>query len=124
MPNERHFISRLLQSRWVLAILMLLLIMSGLRLSNEIARRTKISSEINRLKEQITELKSEQESLTSLIDYLRTDAFVEEEARKKLNLQKPGERRVIISDPMLASTQLSNKNNNIQLWWSYFFESL
>jgi len=87
----------------------------------------KINKEIENLKSKIESLKDENLELSSLINHLETDNFVEKEARLKFGLKKEGENVFIIDK--------KNKNaiNNIMVeekikqiscpaqWVNYFF---
>ncbi len=123
--GERHFFSYVLQSRVFFVILVCAVIISAVRLSNEIARRVAITKQINALHAQVDQLRSERDSLSSLINSLSTDAYIEDAARKKLNLAKPGEQLVVIPGP--TGTENKNMATSVasiptpQVWWDYFF---
>ena len=122
----RHGLSRLFQSRIFLVILLIMTVVSFMRLISEVTRRAKINTEIDRLKTEILSLENEREALSSLIHYLNTDAYIEEQARKKLNLSKPGESVVIINDQgarQLVADRSLTRQHTVSLWWRYFFDS-
>ncbi len=78
---------------------------------------TSAQEELNKAKEQNRVLKSK----LSLVD---SPQFVEEEARNKLFLVKPGEEILITKDlPNASSSAQSNGNGkpNWQKWWELFF---
>lgn len=56
----------------------------------------------------VDSLKAENQRLKSKIDYLKSDAYVEKEARDKLNLAKPGETVVILPKEQLEK-QIAEK---------------
>jgi len=62
-----------------------------------------------------------------MIKYLRSDEYVEREAREKLGMQKQGEQLVIVPENMnnlsVAGDQDMNNKKNWQLWLEYFFGS-
>jgi cell division protein FtsB len=123
MKKGKHHITVVFQSKIFLGLLITISIFSVFRLVKEVIKRHKISVEIVNLKSQITTLKEDQRSLSSLIDYLSSDAYIEEQARKKLNLSKPGESLIIVND---SNEKLSNKqtpiaDQTVNLWWEYFF---
>jgi len=127
MRLGRNIVKKLLQSRVFLAFLLLATVLSFVRLSNELARRTKINNEIATLRAQTIQLKQEQIDLSSLIEYLNTDEYIEDAARKKLNYSKPGEQLIIVEDGNTEKTKdLTSRDSiqtNVQLWWDYFFNS-
>ena len=127
MPRRRNFLTSLLQSKIFLVLLFIVAVMSLMQLSNEIARRTKISRQISELRAQTDKMRAEQGVLSSLIDYLSSDAYIEEAARTKLNYARPGESLFIItgneSAKRTGDEAASSANSNIRLWWKYFFDA-
>jgi hypothetical protein len=59
-----------------------------------------------------------------MIAYLKTDQYIEKEARTKLNLVKPGEKQINFtsSTDSLAQVDLSKKSPNYIKWFNYFFQ--
>lgn len=118
--RERHFFRRLLQSKIFFVMLVIITLLSLVRMSNEIARRSKINSEITKLKTQTEKLRAERKNLSALIEYLSTDTYIEEAAREKLNLSRPGEKLFIINQPYQQQPPKSS-DTTVALWWEYFF---
>ena len=92
-----------------------------------------MDSQISQLQGQIDTLQSRNGQLNGLIDYFKTNDFVEQEARTKLNLRKPGEQIIIV--PESASAKLNNQfalpkgfqitsGANPQKWLAYFFNQI
>ncbi len=78
---------------------------------------TSAQEELNKAKEQNKALKSK----LSLAD---SPQFIEEEARNKLFLVKPGEEILITKDVRNASSSAKSNENekpNWQKWWELFF---
>lgn len=78
---------------------------------------TLAQEELNKAKEQNKALKSK----LSLVD---SPQFIEEEARNKLFLVKPGEEILITKDVRNASSSAKSNENekpNWQRWWDLFF---
>lgn len=78
--------------RWVVAVGLIVLLGIGVGLTRELVRRTKINAEVARLEQEIGGLEQRNEELGGLIEYFKSDAFLELEARARLNVQKPGEK--------------------------------
>ena len=58
------------------------------------------------------------------LSYVETQTFLDETARNKLFLAKPGEQQVLISKDLIkTSSEASSKANipNWQKWWKLFF---
>jgi len=90
-------------------------------------RNYKINQEIKNLQRRIEELSKTNTELSEMEKYLRSDEFLEKEARLKLNLIREGEKLVIIkkseeeSVPEEQKTEEIKNISNIQKWWKYFF---
>lgn len=90
----------------------------------------KIKQEIDDLKSEVSRLEKKKIESLEILDYVMSSDFVEEKARTELNMKKPGERVLIISDHETAETQDGNAGesvertasdlNNPQKWWYYF----
>lgn len=108
----------------------------SISLGKEVYRKYQIQKEINLMQEQVKKLEGSNNDLNKLIEYFKSDAFLETEARKKLNLQKPDEKVVIFTDKVEKHSVDNNINvqsgaENIvkketelsgpEKWWEYFF---
>jgi cell division protein FtsB len=88
------------------------------------------SREINReyslLENEVKRLEGRNKEISSLLEFFKTDAFAEEEARLKLGLGKPGEAMVVIpeSDKVLQEKEeeKNKESSNPKKWWNYFFK--
>lgn len=94
--------------------------------AREIIRRLQVEKEIEALQKEIELLENKNSELKGLIEYYQTESFAERQAREKLNLQKEGERAVIISENTSEKFALEKEKqiqgkSNLQKWWDYFF---
>lgn len=74
------------------------------------------------LKAQEDQKKKDQAYLSQKLYFAKTDAFVEEEARQKLGLVRPGEQ--IVVDQKIGPKQPKSEpiaRPNWQKWWNLFF---
>lgn len=74
------------------------------------------------LKAQEAQGKKDQAYLSQKLYLAKTDAFVEEEARQKLGLVRPGEQ--IVVDQRIGSEKPKSESRvlpNWQKWWNLFF---
>ncbi|MCL5113916.1 MAG: septum formation initiator family protein [Patescibacteria group bacterium] len=80
---------------------------------------------IVRAKQDLDKEKEENQKLKSQLSVVGNEQFIEEEARNKLFLAKPGEQEVIIPQELLDANKSAkqNKDNapNWKKWWSLFF---
>ncbi len=124
--NKKNLISSFLTSTWVFVFILVLLLVFSVSLIREVMRKIEIQRQIAALEEKIDSLENDNKQLESLIAYLQTDDFIEEEARKKLSLKKPGE-KVIAVPELEESSDSSNASTstlpNWRLWWYYFFNN-
>ena len=68
--------------------------------------------------------KMENRDLRSKLSKAQSSQFIEEEARNKLFLVKPGEEQVILPQDLLSSTESAKKKDtrpNFRKWWDLFF---
>jgi len=99
-----------------------------------------LSEEIGGLKTEIERLEGRKQQLAGLMEYFEQESYLEREARQRLNLKKPGEKVVILSqktdtdiksdqevDNVLDKNTDFNQNTDNQeaanywKWWEYFF---
>jgi cell division protein FtsB len=79
---------------------------------------------LTQAQKELTHQKSENQKLKTELSYVQTNGFVEEQARDKLFLVKPGEQDILI--PSQISTQSAQNNQqaqtpNWQQWLNLFF---
>ena len=111
---------------------MAILIFFSVNLVREIINRQDLQKEIDKLQADIDNIESRNDELGNLMEYFKSIDFVEEVARTKLNLRKPGENIIIVpeeGDNTETDNQLSafiktdiKTLSNPQRWWSYFFK--
>lgn len=61
-------------------------------------KKKEVESEIQRLKNENSALAENKNELYNLINYYQDKNFLEKEARRRLNLQKPDEKAVVVID--------------------------
>ena len=80
---------------------------------------------ITKAQKELDSEKRENKELKSKLSQAQSSKFVEEEARNKLLLIKPGEQLVIIPQDLLSSQSSQRKNidmrPNWRKWWDLFF---
>ncbi|HEX7041849.1 MAG TPA: septum formation initiator family protein [Patescibacteria group bacterium] len=73
--------------------------------------------------EKLTNVASENQKLRQQLTQVQSPGFVEEEARNKLFLAKPGESTVILPSPTPEiQAKISTTLPNWQQWWQVFFD--
>ena len=122
--------------KFVLMLAGVLIVVLGVIFFSEYANQKQLDGEISELNAEIERLKLKKENFLTLIDRYQSDFYVEEEARTKMNLKRPGEQVVVIKlnevghlaslTPTSATsadqpTTAINEESSFVLWWNYFF---
>ncbi len=127
-PTKKRLIHRILTSRGVLVVEVILIAVILVGIAKEVTRRVALRREIEALEQQIAALRAQNVSLGEYVASIDTDSFREREARKRLNLQLPGETLLILPEGegsttvASASTSSSASTTNVQRWWRFFFQ--
>ncbi|MBN1263659.1 MAG: septum formation initiator family protein [Candidatus Pacebacteria bacterium] len=100
MPQKRSFLKKRLGL--ILASFLGLLMISGLL--RNIFRLFRAEKEVGRAQEELARLQAEQEELLQKREHVESEAFIEKQARDKLNMAKEGE-VVVVLPPDLGQTQ-------------------
>lgn len=121
---KKPFKESIFNSNIFIVILIIALIYSMFKVGKELTRRWQINREITNLTEELTQAQRKKDQLQDLIEYLKTDKYVEEQARLQLNLSKSGEKRIDLSDNIESKTLAIEEDDlsNWQKWYNYFFE--
>jgi cell division protein FtsB len=119
-------------SRGGLAWLVVLLVI-GAFLAFQVGRQVyaswSINQEADRYRAEIAALEAQNETLERELAYLQSDAYVSAEARRLLNLGRPGERILIIppgseaAPPAPAAGREGDAKPPLQQWMELFFGS-
>jgi cell division protein FtsB len=77
---------------------------------------------LNQAQKELTKEESKNQKLKAELSYVKTQKFIEEEARNKLFLVKPGEQQVLIPNKSMESSKTQVKQTpNWQKWLQLFF---
>ncbi len=130
--DKKSFFSRFAV---VFTVLVFVIFISGI--IREAWRIRSFNNEIDELQQELENLKMDRQEFLSSIDLYESELFVEQEARTKFNLQKPGEEVVVIPvDDQDIVGALGDKtkpqntepknlrermSKNLNDWWAYFF---
>lgn len=107
----------------IFCVALFLAILFGL--ANGTVKNYKVDSEIGDLQGEIKSLEGQNQDFSQMINFLKSENFIEQEAKLKLGLSKPGEKLVIIPQSGNAINTNQNKESanlpNPSKWWAYFF---
>ena len=132
--QPKRMIRNLLSSKIFLFLAFFALIFLVVNLFKESYQKYQLNKEIDNLKSEIDRLEGKSNQLSSMIDYFGDQSYLEKQARLKLNLKKPGESVVVISEAEQikdeAQVNLEKVRQDILpekevanywRWWEYFF---
>jgi len=124
--NKKGWRIKVWQSNLSTLVLIVLLIFSFIKVSKEVLLRYEINNEIKVLDTKLSDLQGKTDKMNNLIAYLQTDEYIEQEARLKLNLSKPGEKQINLATRPSTSMDLAETDyrSNINKWFDYFFEKI
>jgi len=123
MAKKRGFNAGIFMSSKFLLAALLIAVLLAVGFARVYLKNYSSIKEIEQLELEAKRLETEKVSLLGLLDYVQSDAYVEEEARKNLQYKKPGEEVVVFKDPQVevGKGNIEIHKSNIVLWWEYFF---
>ncbi|MDO8435263.1 MAG: septum formation initiator family protein [bacterium] len=103
------------------------LIFLGTAFSREAIKDYLLRKEIRRLESDLDRTRAEGQRLSELLGTVASPTWKEERARRELNLKRPGERVVVISEEQgrveaARDVPAPEEGSNIGKWVDYFFE--
>ncbi|MDD5625756.1 MAG: septum formation initiator family protein [Patescibacteria group bacterium] len=130
MIKKKSNFKKIIASKSLFYLLILVLIFSLITAIQEINQQIKLKKELSKLENQNSLLEKENKEAADKIEKMQTDYFQEKVAREKLGLQKPGEQVVVITSQNTQSDQaaksisksLNEKISNLKNWFYYFFK--
>jgi cell division protein FtsB len=133
MPRSKgqSALARFFASRLFLVVALILLIFISLSYARAYYKDYRVRQQITQLQYEVQQLEQNRIESLDILEYVTSDAFVEEKARTELNMQLPGEHVFVVDDSGLdlgergganSSTHGQNVINPIK-WWHYFFGS-
>ncbi len=125
--DPRPLWRRLFTKKALLVLAALAVFAVGSGLIQLVIRRRSVDADIARLEAEARELEGKNGEMTTLIQRFQTTAFLEREARLKLNMQKPGEEVIVIerndtATPTALTAVVGAQTPNWKRWWWYFFD--
>ena len=124
--RRKKFLPDLIFSKFFLILCIAIFLLVFFGLAKGTIKNYKVDSEIKDLQTEADNLERQNQELSQLINYFKSESFIEQEAKLKLGLKKAGENLVVIpqsesasnpEDSSVEQNQLSNPNK----WWFYFF---
>jgi len=126
--RKKNIFPNLLFSKFFLIFCIVLFLFILFALAKSTIRTQKVDMETTDLQKEIKQLENQNQELGQLIDYLKSDTFIEQEAKLKLGLKNPDEYLVVIPKQELGPETKTEVNNqqltNPSKWWLYFFGNI
>ncbi|MCK5510357.1 septum formation initiator family protein [Candidatus Parcubacteria bacterium] len=91
----------------------LVIIFISIPLAKNVSKNYNINKEVVKLEEEIDRLKDKNSELGNMIDYLKSDQFIDEQAKLNLNYKKAGEELVVINSKEEQAAKASSELKNI-----------
>jgi cell division protein FtsB len=118
-------------SRWFLLVLLVVAIFVAVAYGRAYYRDYQVRQEIVRLQNEVKKLEAKKIETMEILQYVKSNNFIEEKARTELNLIKPGEKMVIVaSGTKIGESELEKPKDykqdlpNPVKWWRFFFGGL
>ncbi len=129
--SRKSSIFSLSNSKAFLIIGVLITFFMSVNLVKAIQENRQVQQGIDKLQLQLSDLNKQNQNLNTTLDYTKTDLFVEEEARNRLNLKKTDEIVVSLPPDKVAIREQSSaeykaiqdrsQQPNPRKWFDYFF---
>ncbi|MBI2436349.1 MAG: septum formation initiator family protein [Candidatus Magasanikbacteria bacterium] len=128
--NEQSSIGRFFASRTFLIIALIVVSFFAFGFARAYYQDYKVKQEIRALEDQVSSLEKKKIESIEILKYVKSDAYVENQARTELNMKEPGEHLVFLKDmdAELRSDSIGNRedaesghffSNTIK--WVYYF---
>jgi cell division protein FtsB len=117
---------KILKNKVIQGLITVIGIILIVSLVQDIRRLLRASGEIKIAEKKVQELEKENQQLAEKKKYYQSSEFIEEQARDKLNMAKPGETIVILPSNLEEVLGKGKKESlpelpNWQRWWNLFF---
>ncbi len=124
--KNNSFFRRFFASRLFLLLSVLALVVVVVSFARAYYQDYTVQRDILRLQDEVRSLEKKKLESMQILEYVTSDAFIEEKARTELNLKKPGENIVYIENQASVAlgeevSDLARQNiSNPVKWWYYF----
>lgn len=127
--QKQSSMKRFFSSRLFLIVTLIIVVFVALSYARAYYRDYQVRRQIAALQEEVRQLERKKLESMEVLQYVTSEAFVEEKARVELNLKKPGEQVVFVYEQEelddMQKEALSNETSgqtisNPLKWWYYF----
>ncbi|MCK4539691.1 septum formation initiator family protein [Candidatus Parcubacteria bacterium] len=111
---KKSLFKRIIFHRAAISLIgLVVIIFISIPLARNASKRYNINKEVVKLEEEINRLKDKNGELGNMIDYLKSDQFIDEQARLNLNYKKEGEELVVIKNKEAEAVKADVEEKNI-----------
>ena len=128
--RKGNIVARLLTSRLFLIILIVIAILIAIAYARLYYEDYKVREEIESLQSEIQSLEHRELESLQLLEFVKTDDFVDRAAREQLEMKAPGENVVVINNRETAKITKTAEHaktvdiSNPKKWWLHFTHKL
>ena len=111
-----------MRRRWLKWLILGVSLIFTFRLATNVYRLVKSGGRVGRVSRELAEAEAENKRLKERLEYVKSEEFVEREARERLGLGKPGEVVVILPTPSKIQDSKSGIQDkpNWEKWWELY----
>lgn len=128
VQNDKKF-KKFFNSCWFLLIMLIIFGVFSILFLRAFYQDYQIKKDIEKLQQETKLMESRKLKSLDLLNYMKSEEFVEQKARLELNMVKPGENVAVIKELDISEKNRQVINNMIDLdlsnykkWWNYFFK--
>lgn len=124
--KKNTWLTRFFTSRWFVISTLVIIGGVGFSFFRTYYLHYTIKARIGELEKQVMQLDEKELELMEVLDYVASDAFVEEKARTELGLKKPGEQMIVVKNDRdyrhrdVSQDSSQELLSNPKKWWYYF----
>ena len=111
-----------MRRRWVKWLVLGVSLTFTFKMAANVYRLIKSGDRVGQAERELAQAEEENKKLTERLEYVKSEEFVEREARERLGLGKPGEVVVVLQEQNTSlKPQASNPNKpNWRKWWELY----
>jgi len=129
MSTDGKKIKKFFYSYWFLALLFCIFFLLAGAFVKSFYQDYTIKKEIERLRKEAASMEAKKIQSLELLEYFKSNEFVERKAREDMGLIEPGEQAGVVNNLTKTKTGGQTAQNmvesdlpNYKKWWNYFFK--
>ena len=90
---------------WLSFVLLAALVLIGIALADSWSNKSAVDEEISALKAEAEKAEAQNSQFKKMLSYLESEQFVEEQAKLKMGLKRPGEKVAVITESLATGSE-------------------